>query len=55
MSYLDKTFCASPRCKNECGRQIAKKEEKRLGSLPKDSQNVWWGYFCDERGEIIKY
>jgi hypothetical protein len=47
MCYLDKTFCASPDCKNECGRQLT--QEIR------DGAEKWWGgkdapiavsYFC---------
>lgn len=45
MCYKDKTFCASPNCKNECGRQITDQqrgEAQRLGLL------ISWGYFCGE-------
>ena len=50
--YKDMTFCASPACKNKCGRQLTEKIEA-------DAER-WWGkpgapismaYFCDEEGE----
>ena len=39
MSYLDKTFCASPRCNNDCGRRMTDAERERLT----------YGYFCGEQ------
>ncbi len=45
MCYKDKTFCASPNCKNECGRQMTDQqrvEAVRLGLF------ISWGYFCSE-------
>lgn len=60
--YRDRTFCASPNCKNKCGRQ--------LNSEIKRKAEEWWmsftngrtcidapiatAYFCDEYGEVIK-
>jgi len=46
MSYLDKTFCASPNCKNDCGRQMTDLERERLIYLNND--RVSYGYFCGE-------
>lgn len=43
MSYLDRTFCASPGCTNECGRKMTHSEEARK---PNDAV-VSWGYFCE--------
>lgn len=51
ISYLDRAFCASPNCKNACGRQLT--EEIMEGA------KKWWdgcdgeapiavGYFCGE-------
>lgn len=42
MTYLDKTFCASPNCKNECGRQLTSELEA------KNIINNWvsYSYFC---------
>lgn len=50
--YKDKTFCASPNCKNECGRQITvhEKAEAIQFKMP-----VSYAYFCDipEDGEYM--
>lgn len=51
MSYLDKTFCASPNCKNECGRKLTPEQKQDLAML-KDagywSAIVSYAYFCGE-------
>jgi hypothetical protein len=49
MSFKDKTFCASPMCRNECGRKMTDDEKKELSTL--DDAQVWWGYFCDHLGK----
>lgn len=46
MSYLDKTFCASPNCTNDCGRRMTDEEHQRLIYL--NNQYVSYGYFCGE-------
>lgn len=50
MSYLNKVFCASPQCKNECGRQMTDKEREGLsylyGSI--DDTHVEYDYFCGQ-------
>jgi len=46
MSYLDKTFCASPRCQNQCGRRMTDLERDRLTYL--NYEQVSYGYFCGE-------
>jgi len=53
MSFLDKTFCASPNCTNECGRKMTKEQRKRyLDSIIDNPDKItsWtsWGYFCGE-------
>ena len=50
MSYLDKTFCASPNCKNDCGRRMTDEEHQRLIYLNTD--RVSYGYFCGEPVDI---
>lgn len=50
MSYLDKTFCASPQCKNDCGRRMTDREREQLTYA--QSQYVSYGYFCGEH-ELI--
>ena len=46
MSYLDKTFCASPRCNNDCGRRMTDREREQL--TYSEAQCVSYGYFCGE-------
>lgn len=44
LSFNDKTYCASPNCKNECGRKMTSEEKERL------AQSGSWvsqAYFCD--------
>lgn len=45
MSYLDKTFCASPNCKNDCGRKLT--EEIRKGARA-SKHLLSLHYFCDK-------
>ena len=47
MSYLDKTFCASPRCNNDCGRRMTDEQRERLSYS--QAQYVSYGYFCGEQ------
>ena len=46
MSYLDKTFCASPQCKNDCGRRMTDAQREQL--TYSQAQYVSYGYFCGE-------
>jgi hypothetical protein len=46
LSCLDKTFCASPDCKNDCGRKITDEELDRL-NIPK-LEYVSYSYFCGD-------
>lgn len=53
MAFLDKTFCASPNCKNECGRKMTDKERELLNeSLWRNPSSFYGvisqGYFCGE-------
>lgn len=46
MTTLDKTYCASPECKNECGRKMTKEEIdyiKKFTFIP-----ISFAYFCGE-------
>lgn len=47
---LDTTFCASPNCKNECGRQITKEIKDMLDSVASTgfSRPISYSYFCGE-------
>jgi hypothetical protein len=47
---LDRTFCASPNCKNDCGRKITEAEKEflrkeREAGINRPTSN---GYFCGE-------
>lgn len=51
MTFLDKIFCASPKCKNECGRKMTKEEKKYLKHLACKDEPwlvVSHAYFCGE-------
>jgi hypothetical protein len=52
--YKDTTYCASPNCRNECGRQFTKEDRKNAIK--------WWGSedfpiamaeFCDDKGNLL--
>jgi hypothetical protein len=43
--YLDRTFCISPECINECGRKLTKEIEK--------AAEKWWKGFKAEGGPPI--
>lgn len=45
MCFRDKSYCASPTCKNECGRQITDKER---GQAQRLELPIAWSYFCGE-------
>lgn len=52
--FKDRTYCASPHCKNECGRKMTKQEEEQLERMrEKDWTKVCvsQGYFCGEPEE----
>lgn len=49
ISYGDRTFCASPNCKNECGRKIT--EEQRQDAIKREML-VCSAYFCGEPDAI---
>ena len=50
MTYLDRTFCASPDCKNECGRKMTDIEvtllKKMTWETPEKCPWVSYAYFC---------
>lgn len=47
--FKDKTFCASPNCKNDCGRKMTREEHAELQRLsPDDWMPVSSGHFCGE-------
>lgn len=52
MSYLDKTFCASPNCQNECGRKMTDEQKEKLSRS--NAQFVSYGYFCHQENDTVK-
>ena len=36
---MDRTFCASPNCKNECGRKLQNEHNH-------PNEYIWYSYFC---------
>lgn len=46
--YLDKTYCASPHCKNECGSKMSDKVKEAIGKIP--YARVYYSYFCGKEG-----
>lgn len=57
MTILDRTFCASPNCKNECGRQMTCEEKNYLIELTlkgvASSSLVSQAYFCGKQEDEI--
>jgi len=54
---FDKTYCASPECKNKCGSKLILdfSMKNRLNyQLPGWEDRISFGYFCNESGELIK-
>lgn len=52
--FKDRTYCASPKCKNKCGRKMTKREEEKLERMREEnwiSVGVSQGYFCGEPEE----
>ena len=45
MSFNDKTYCASPKCENECGRQMTNDDKLACWRF---GETVAYGYFCGE-------
>ncbi len=48
LSFNDKTYCKSPNCINECGRQMSEHEKAILKeeALNGFAWPVCYGYFC---------
>lgn len=47
---IDRTFCASPNCKNECGRKLPDEYYQDVWKNPGHHADklISWGYFCGE-------
>ena len=53
LNWRDHTFCASPNCKNLCGRKMTDKEIEERKEFIKNSKDgfdlpISYGYFCGE-------
>lgn len=48
--YLDLCYCASPACKNECGRKMSPEVKKAISKLP--DARISYAYFCGEKDNI---
>lgn len=46
MNFMDTTFCASPDCKGECGRQWTPELAARAKAWMGDNAPVAFGLFC---------
>ncbi len=52
--YRDRTFCASPGCRNECGHQPPPTlQEDALAWWGKPNPPIAWAWFCDDDGSRI--
>lgn len=49
---LDTTYCASPHCKNECGRKASPEIEEAFAQT--QYKGVSFGYFCGEDKTIFR-
>ena len=47
--FMDYTYCASPNCKNECGRKMSKEIKETLERFT--YHRIAMGYFCGEGNE----
>jgi len=49
---FDKTFCASPNCKNDCGRKMTEEQEIDAKMLGDAFYLISYAYFCGEQEEL---
>jgi hypothetical protein len=45
MVYRDRTYCASPQCKNECERKLSEADRRNAIFL---NEPISFAYFCGE-------
>jgi len=55
MNFLDRTYCASPNCKNECGRQMSDEHKRLLDGGTGFIIPVSYAYFCDTPDDVYNY
>jgi hypothetical protein len=54
--FKDKTYCASPNCKNECGRMMTKREREQYEEFREEYEVcLSQAYFCGEPEEGSEY
>lgn len=49
MLYNDRTYCASPKCENKCGRMLTSENKKELQGILDNTgfyPHVAYAYFC---------
>lgn len=58
MCYMDRTYCSSPNCKNECGRQFTEEDKKGYeawaATFRGNPPGIAYSNFCDEKGHVKK-
>ncbi len=42
--FLDRAYCASPKCKNECGRKMSEEVKEAISKI--ENCRVAYAYFC---------
>lgn len=51
MTFIEITYCASPNCKNECGRKLTAEIER---AAKRSGQLLSMAYFCEDGNESIR-
>lgn len=55
IGYRDRTWCSSPNCRNECGRQFTERDrQKAIQWWGGEDFPIAFGHFCDEEGNAKK-
>lgn len=49
--YKDMTFCASPGCKDKCGRILTDDDRARAERM---GLPICFAWYCDEHGELLR-
>ena len=50
--FLDRCYCASPNCKNACGRKMSDEIKEAISKIPNARYSM--AYFCDQPEELNK-
>lgn len=48
MAFLDRTFCASPNCENDCGHKMTSEQKSKLDYLNETRGPIFvsWSFLC---------